>query len=95
MAVFYAISPQVQSQEELDFARQFYQRFMEGYCHIYSLDASWRQEIPYFLKQREINLYIMLTALKYELPEGSWSARFMQNRRQRILEDVPFVDIAF
>lgn len=95
MAVFYAVSPQAQSQEELDFARQFYQHFMEGYSPVYTLDAAWRQEIPYFLKQREINLYIVLTALKYELPEGSWSERFMQNRRQRILEDVPFVDIAF
>lgn len=92
MCLFYAISPQIRTQAEQDFAQSFFNTFMEGYRRENTLDERWLREIPYFLKQRETNLYIVLNAVGYTQGEN-WSGLFMENRRQRILEDVPFVEI--
>jgi Ser/Thr protein kinase RdoA (MazF antagonist) len=94
MALFYAISPRSWSPEERAIAQAFYDAFMEGYNRENSLDVHWLHEVPYFLKQREMNLFVILTALG-EYEQGPWTRQFMEQRRQRILDDAPFVDIKF
>lgn len=94
IALFYAISPSDRSSEEIAYAQTFYDAFMQGYRRENTLDPCWLQEIPYFLKQREINLYIVLTSVGFD-PQSSWVPEFMQGRREKILRHVPYIEIRF
>jgi len=68
---------------------------MEGYSRENALDVSWLQQIPYFLKLREIDLYIIIHR-SFDINDlDPWCTSYMKNRRQKIENDVPFVDIDF
>lgn len=96
MALFYAISPDCWKEEDVAFAKHFYDSFMDGYSSENTIDRKWLQEIPYFLKQREINVYLALKASVSGDDEfQGWSKAFMKDRRYKIENDVPYVELAF
>ena len=75
---------------------RFMTQFLHGYRRENQLDAAWLREIPHFLKLREIDLYaIIYRSFDVENLDDPWCARFMQNRKERIENDVPFVDFDF
>jgi amicoumacin kinase len=71
----------------------FWPHFWTGYCAENTLDPGWLNEIPQFLKLREIDLY----ALHFRSFEDvnnidhPWSAQFMKGRKGRIETNVPVV----
>jgi Ser/Thr protein kinase RdoA (MazF antagonist) len=74
------------------FARQFLQHFMRGYCQENALDPAWLDQLPLFLRYREILLYI---ALSNEWPAGGrnrWQAQFLAEKRARILRGEPVIE---
>ncbi|HEU5139939.1 MAG TPA: phosphotransferase [Bacillales bacterium] len=96
MALFYAISPDCRNHEDLAFARHFYDCYMEGYHRENTLASKWLQEIPYFLKRREVDVYL---AVKGSIPNykelTGWAGEFMKDRQSKIEHDLPYVDILF
>lgn len=89
MVIFYAIT----NEPEADaLARRFFQQFRRGYEQENYLDPVWYKEIPHFLKLREIDLYAVIhRSFDLDNLNDSWVGRFMQGRKERIENDVPYV----
>lgn len=95
MAIFYAVPHHCDSAADLEFARTFYRSFMDGYRRENALDPTWLKEIPHFLKLREMDLYIIIHR-SFDINNlGPWEASFMQDRKRRLENEVPYVDIDF
>ena len=95
MALFYAVPHHCDSPADLEFARTFYHTFMDGYRQENHLDPIWLKEIPYFLKLREMDLYIIIHR-SFDIHNlGPWEASFMDQRKERLENDVPFIDMDF
>jgi Ser/Thr protein kinase RdoA (MazF antagonist) len=78
------------------FTEEFLSHFLRGYVQACPLDSTWLKEIPNFLKIREIELYaVMHRDFDVKNIEDEWCARFMQDRKSRIEQDVPFIDFDF
>lgn len=95
MALFYAVPHHCDSPADLDFARTFYRTFMNGYRQENRLDPAWLKEIPHFLKLREMDLYIIIHR-SFDINDlGPWEASFMEDRKARLENDVPYIAIDF
>jgi len=78
------------------FTKEFMTHFLRGYLRANAFDPKWLKEIPYFLKVREIELYAVIHRdFDVENIENAWCASFMQQRKQRIEQEVPFIDFDF
>ena len=76
--------------------QRFMPHFLRGYSQETRLDAKWLKEIPYFLKQRETDLYgVIHRSFDVNAIDDRWVGRFMQDRKRRIEQDVPFIDFDF
>ena len=91
MVIFYAIT----NEPEPDvLAKNFFKHFRRGYEQENSLDPRWYRQIPHFLKLREIDLYgVIHRSFDVNNISDSWVAQFMQGRKERIENDVPYVEI--
>jgi hypothetical protein len=49
------------------------------------------KELPHFLKLREIDLFAVILFTMGENPKSAWCARYMQGRRERIENEVPYI----
>ncbi len=93
MALFYAISHDCVSEEDLAWARRFLRELMEGYRRENTIDARWLGGIPHFLKLREIDLYAAIHR-SLDLDDlDPWCASFMRDRKRKIEHDVPYVEL--
>jgi Ser/Thr protein kinase RdoA (MazF antagonist) len=77
------------------FARDFLSSYLEGYHEEKNLPLYWQQQIPQFLKLKELCIYASLLAHPDISQPDSWVGRFMSNRGERIAADTPYVDIDF
>ncbi len=78
------------------FTREFLRHFLQGYARENHLDPVWLKELPYFLKLREIDLYAIIhRSFGEAYGDDPWCASYMDNRRERIMNDVPFIDLDF
>ena len=79
-----------------EFVREFMTHFLRGYRRRNRLDAVWLEELPHFLKLREIDYYAMMHQ-HYDVDnlEDPLLARYMENRRRKIENDVPYLDFDF
>jgi amicoumacin kinase len=90
IALFYAA---VDEDDSAAFTREFMSHFLRGYRQVAALDAQWLQELPAFLRLREIELYaVMHRDFDVRNIDAPWCSRFMHQRKYRIEHDVPFVD---
>ncbi len=92
MVLFYAVTNR---EDAADFAPLFWQTFMRGYLAENDLDAAWQQEIPYFMKMREIDLYAIVTRDYDSLQGDEWVETFMNGRKERIENNVPYLQMEF
>jgi amicoumacin kinase len=78
------------------FTREFMTHFLRGYRQAHRLDPKWLQEMPVFLKMREMELYAVLHRdfLVSDI-DDPWCARFMRDRKYKIEHEVPFIDFDF
>lgn len=74
------------------FTGQFMPVFLRGYREHHQLDQHWLQELPHFLKLREIDLFAAILYTQGETPTEPWSARYMAGRRTLIENDMPFLE---
>lgn len=93
IALFYIA---MNAQDQASFTREFMRHFLRGYLKACTLDTMWLNEIPYFLKMREIELYaVMHRDFDIHQIDDPWCARFMHGRKAKIEHDTPFIDLDF
>ncbi|UCD63846.1 MAG: phosphotransferase [Candidatus Zixiibacteriota bacterium] len=92
--LFYVMRNKVLNDRSTEFARHFFGCLMEGYNRENSISRKWLEQIPCFLKLREMILYIIIYAEGIQ-DSDEWCRDFMENRRERIEKDIPVVDIDF
>jgi Ser/Thr protein kinase RdoA (MazF antagonist) len=78
------------------FTREFMTHFLQGYGQAHRLESRWLQEIPHFLKAREIELYAVAHRdFDVDNIEHEWMARFMRDRKHKIEHNLPTIDFDF
>lgn len=95
MALFYVVPHHCETPEGLETAHTFLNNFMEGYNREYRLAPEWFTEIPNFLKLREFDLYMVLYRSTGPDDLGPWASSFMEGRRERLENGVPFIPMDF
>ena len=81
--------------EERAFARAFLRTYLKGYNGEHRLSGFWIEQIPDFLKLLEIGVYAQVYRHYDPDDTESWVGKFMPNRRERIEQRVPYVDLPF
>jgi amicoumacin kinase len=95
MVLFYALTGKPK-EDPAAFTRHFFHQFWQGYCSEFSLDKKWLRELPYFFRLREIDLYAILERdTDWRNESNQWAKIYMEGRRERILNDVPYVEVEF
>ena len=85
----------VNEEESQEFARHFMHYYLFGYRMENELSPYWQEQIPRFLKLKELCIFASLIGHpEINQPDG-WVGRFMQRRAERIANDLPYVDIEF
>lgn len=93
MALFYVLPHNCVGEENVNRARNFLEQFMEGYHRENTIAFDWLRQIPYFLKLREMDLYVIIHR-SCDLDDlDPWCASFMDNRKYKIENDVPYVEL--
>jgi len=78
------------------FTAGFLPRFLRGYSRENRLAAHWLEQLPHFLKLREIDLYAVIhRSLDVENLDDWWCKRFMDGRKERIEQEIPVIDFDF
>lgn len=82
-------------ENRLKFGRRFLENILLGYYTHTPTDVFWIYQLPHFLKLVEIGVYLMLYR-DYD-PESTdeWVGKFMAGRRERILGEIPYVELDF
>lgn len=92
IVLFYA----VMYPKSADDIREFMIPFLKGYHTENRLDPAWLQEIPYFLKLREIDMYAVIhRSFDVNNLDDPWVARFMAGRKERLEAGTPYHDYDF
>jgi amicoumacin kinase len=95
MVLFYSLTGQLRP-DPAAFMRHFFSQFWKGYSKEFQLEKRWLSEIPYFFKLREIDLYAIIERDTQWRTEGNaWLSRYMEGRREKIMNNVPYVDVDF
>ena len=80
-------------EHQVSFTKQFMTDFLRGYRAEFHLDREWLGEIPSFLKLREIDLYAVIhRSFDVENIDHPWVANFMHDRKERIENEVSFIN---
>jgi amicoumacin kinase len=91
MALFYAISHDCVSAEDVAWGARFLTEFLAGYRRENAIGAEWLAQIPHFLKLREIDLYAAIHRSLDLDNLDPWCASYMKDRKGKIERDVPYV----
>jgi len=90
IVLFYAANGQ---EDPRSFTKGFMKRFIHGYVRENDIDLEWLQQIPQFLKLREIDLYAIIhRSFDVDNIKDRWVASYMKDRKKKILGDQPFID---
>ena len=93
IVLFYLVND---AEDKPAFTDKFMSIFLKGYAQDNQIDPKWLKEIPYFLKLREIDLYAVIhRSFDVENLDHPWVARYMDGRKEKIENEIPFVDFDF
>jgi Ser/Thr protein kinase RdoA (MazF antagonist) len=93
LVLFYAVMGQ---EDPPGFVDHFLRGFLPGYFSAYSLDPKWFNEIPIFMKMRELDLYAVIhRSFDVENLEDPWCIWYLDGRSERLLEGKPYLDFNF
>ena len=83
-------------EDQAAFTRDFMTHFLRGYRSENQFDETWLNEIPSFLKLREIDLYAVIhRSFDVENIDHPWVVMYMKDRKEKIENGVPFIDFDF
>ena len=95
MVLFYNVMNAWEDDNETEFTGNFMTHFLNGYTQETDLDPKWLKELPWFLKLREVDLFALIHR-DFDLDNlDEWCTRYMRGRKQRIENNVPFIDFDF
>ena len=77
------------------FGAHFLERLLEGYLTEKRLSPSRMRQFPAFLKLLEIGVYAMICRDFDPVGAGKWAGKFMPGRRERIEQEIPYVELDF
>jgi Ser/Thr protein kinase RdoA (MazF antagonist) len=77
-----------------EYGRHFLRNFLTGYLAENPLSHFWLEQLPLFLKLLEINVYDMV-AKSYPDDADEWVMKFMADRKERLENDIPYIDLEF
>ena len=93
IVLFYIV---MEAEDQAAFTKEFMTHFLRGYRAENHLEEKWLKEIPSFLKLREIDLYAVIhRSFDVDNIDDPWVANFMRNRKERIENEIPFIDFDF
>ena len=93
MVLFYRVTGRDNAAALTD---EFMPPFLRGYSQETRLDPDWLAQLPFFLKQREIDLYALIhRSFDVANLTDPWCLRFMRDRKRRIEQNVPYIDYDF
>lgn len=95
IALFYPIVFSIPNEKRIDFVSFFMKHFIKGYREENKLDDYWIKQLPYFLKLREIILYIVICRSCDMNNLDDWAKHYIDERRDIIINDLPFIDYKF
>lgn len=95
MVIFYTVSRAPAGQSREEYAQFMWQHLWAGYSQENQLTAEWVARLPLFLKLREMILYVAIYSAYGEGWRESPLAGFMTGRADKILQDVPVLNITF
>ncbi len=91
MVLFYAAMWQ---EDKAAFTQEFMSDFLRGYKRENHLDPKWLNEIPHFLKLREIDLYAVIhRSMDVENLDDPWCEGYMRGRKERIEVGLPYIEL--
>jgi Ser/Thr protein kinase RdoA (MazF antagonist) len=95
MVLFYLLTDQPKA-DPAAFIRHFFSQFWKGYSKEFSLEKRWLRELPYFFKLREIDLYAVIERdMDWRNGKNAWLSNYMQGRREKIMNNLPYIDVDF
>ena len=77
-----------------EYGQDFLHSFLTGYLTENPLSMFWLEQLPFFLKLLEINIYD-LVAESYPDNAGEWGMKFMPGRKERLENDTPYMNLDF
>jgi amicoumacin kinase len=80
-------------EEKQQFASFFLSNYLSGYRQENDLSLFWQNQIPKFLKLKELCIYATLIGHTENALPDSWVGRFMRDRTERVAKDIPYVNI--
>jgi amicoumacin kinase len=80
------------AEDPAEHTARFMPDFLTGYRGENRLDPRWLEELPHFMKLREIDLYAAILYCFGPTPDDPWCMRYLDGRREKIEGDVPFID---
>lgn len=93
LALFYAVMGQ---KDPPGFTERFLIGFLPGYFAAYPLELKWFQEIPLFMKMRELDLYAVIhRSFDVENLKDPWCIWYLDGRTDRLLAGKPYLEFDF
>lgn len=93
MVIFYAVTNRA---DAVAMSAELWPPFWRGYLAENRLDPGWLRELPAFFKLREIDLYAVIhRSFDVANIPDAWAAQFMRGRRQRIEQEIPYLEFEF
>ncbi len=95
VSIFYLIPPQCLKGENPERAQQIAEELVAAYREKRDVTSNWIEQLPLFIKYREILLYAVILRSVGPNPERGWSKMFMEGRREIILSRKPTYPVDF
>lgn len=93
LVLFYAVMGE---EDPAGFTRRFMPGFLKGYYSEFKLDPAWLEQIPLFLKRRELDLYAVIhRSFDVENLDDPWCSWYLDGRKERLEGEVPYLDFDF
>lgn len=92
--LFYSLQSDKFPLQDSDAIKSFFRDFLEGYTRENTIHKKWLSYIPLFLKTRELDLYFIIKTEQAE-NDNEWCRRFMDGRKEKIINDIPVIELDF
>lgn len=79
--------------EKSEKANKFLIPLIKGYKEVNNIDTTWFEYFHLFLKYREAVMYIMFKAAGEEVYTSPFGKRYLDGRLEKIINDVPILDM--
>jgi len=93
--LFYAVLMPSDNMNTVEFGLKFLKHFIAGYKEETDFHNEWLELVPHILKRREMILYIAIHRGMDINNPGEWATKYLDGRKEKILNDVPYLDADF